>query len=694
MDVRDLLFEIGTEEIPARFMPWALEEIKKIATEEFQKERLVYQAIESYGTPRRLVILVRGLQEKQDDLVEEIKGPLWSQAFDIYNNPTRAALGFAKSRGVPVETLKKKEINGQFYVFAIIREEGKDTASVLPALLDRLIRRLVFPKNMYWREPSLRFVRPIRWLLCLYGDEVIPLQLGSLTGDKVTRGHRFMGSSRVEISSASEYLEKLYDNYVIVDQAKRKEKILSGIASIEMEHNVKAVLPPDLIDENVFLVEYPVPFIGTFDESFLSLPEEVLITVMIHHQKYFPVKDVGGKLKPAFIGVSNNRATDMAVVREGNERVLRARLSDAVFFYNEDLKKPLALRVNDLQGIVYQESLGTLYDKVMRVKDLALNLCNELGCDEETADLVERAAFLSKADLVTNMVYEFPELRGVMGREYAKANGENERVARAMHEQYLPAFVGDALPRDIIGAIVGIADRIDNIVSCGKMGLLPTGSQDPYGLRRTARCLNELILGLAIDVDLKRIVENSARSLKCDPDVAGRVMEFLKQRLYVQLREKGFSHDVASLALAVIGEKPLQAVKLAEQLESVRKEEWFQNLVTAAIRVRNILAKAGDFAPKAVDETKFQSDSEVKLYRKIQEITPKLSDALKKYQWERIISLLLDLEPIISEFFEKVLVMAEDPEIRENRLSLLYECNKLFRLVGDLGAIRGSKSGD
>ena len=688
MRTRDLLFEIGTEEIPARFMPWALEKIKELAAEEFQKERLGYNVIESFGTPRRIVIHVKGLQEKQEDLVEEIKGPLWNQAFDVYNNPTRAALGFAKSRGVPVESLKKEEVNGQLYAFAVIRQEGKDTTLILPDLLGRLVRHLVFPKNMYWREPNLRFVRPIRWLLCLYGNEVVPMELGNLRGDKVTRGHRFMGSNRVEINSSNEYFEKLYDNYVIVDQAKRKEKILSGIASVEREHHVKAMLPPDLVDENVFLVEYPVPFIGTFDEGFLSLPEEVLIMVMIHHQKYFPLKDDGGKLKPAFVGISNNRATDMEVVKEGNERVLRARLSDAVFFYNEDLKKPLAARVNELQNIVYQESLGTLYDKVARIKELALHLCEHLGYDKETADLVERAAYLSKADLVTNMVYEFPELRGVMGREYAKANGEHERVSQALYEQYLPAFVGDVLPKDIIGAIVGIADRIDDIASCGKMDLLPTGSQDPYALRRTARCLNELILGLGIDVDLSHLVSLSAKSLDCEPEVTMRVIEFLKQRLYVQLREKGFSHDVVSLALAVIGERPLQVVRLAEELESVRNEEWFQRLATAAVRVRNILAKAPNFVSTAINETFFQNDLERELYHKIQEITPKLSGALKSYRWKEIISLLLDLEPIISEFFDQVLVMAEDPEIRQNRLSLLYECNKLFHLVGDLGAIR------
>jgi len=690
MNARNLLFEIGTEEIPARFMPWALEEIKKIADDEFQKERLSYDVMESFGTPRRITLLLRGLAEKQEDLIEEIKGPLWGQAFDDYNNPTRAAIGFAKSRGVPVESLKRQEINGQFYAFAVIRQEGRETLSILPSLLERLVRRLVFPKNMYWMDPGFKFVRPIRWLLCLYGEETVPVKLGNLVGKNLSRGHRFLGSSNVEINSADEYLEKLYDNYVIVDHAKRKEKILSGIRAIERENHVKAMLPPDLVDENVFLVEYPFPFMGTFEERFLSLPEEVLITVMIHHQKYFPLKDDSGKLHPAFIGVSNNMATDMDVVKEGNERVLRARLSDAVFFYNEDLKKPLAARVNELQNIVYHESLGTLLDKVGRVKDIALHLCKELDCGKEVADLVERAAFLSKADLVTNMVYEFPELRGVIGREYAKANGEHERVARALHEQYLPAFVGDALPKDLIGAIVGIADRIDNIVSCGKMDLLPTGSQDPYALRRTARCLNELIIGLEMDVDLGSLVEKAAVILKCEENIGQKVMDFLKQRLYVQLREKGFSHDVATLSLAVIGQRPLQALKLAEKLESVRNEEWFQRLATAAVRVRNILAKASglDTGKGNIDESYFQSEVEKELYHKISAITPVLRDALKSFDWDRIISSLLELEPIISRFFEEVLVMADDPLIRMNRLSLLAECDALFRLIGDLGTIR------
>lgn len=687
MENRDLLLEIGTEEIPSRFIPPALREAARKAEEELRSERVTFERIQVFGTPRRLALLVRGLAVKQEDMVEEFKGPSWSAAFDPSGNPTKAAKGFAKSKGVEVDTLEPREIGGNTFAVAVIRQSGKATLEILPPLLERIIMGVSFPKSMYWDRTFTRFARPVRWILSIFGKDPVPIVYGSIRSGSLTRGHRFMGNKNIEIKNVDEYLEKLHDNFVIADPEKRKEKMLSGISTLEKEIGGKAVLDEDLVEENLFLVEFPVPFYGSFDPSYLQIPEEVLITTMKNHQRYFPVRDSSGALRPFFIGVSNNRATNMSVVREGNERVLRARLSDAAFFWTEDQKVPLSGRVDSLKKVVHHEKLGSVYEKVAHVRKLGAFLCKSLGLGKMETALVDRASMLARTDTATDMVYEFPELRGVMGREYALKNGEDPRVAQALYEQYLPAFAGDSVPEDNIGAILGVCDRVDTITGGFKAGLQPTGSQDQYGIRRASRTMNEILWGTGIDADVSAIAIASSEDRELSMDQTESMMEFIAQRLHNQLREKGFSHGLTTLAVSVAGSRPVQALRLLEAFSAVQDKEWFSGLVLSAVRVRNILQKV-EKTHEDVIPGLFSEEAEKALFESVETLSREVDKAVDKCDWEGLTKILASLEPFITSFFDKVLVMDSDDAIRKNRISLLERCNELFKSAGDLGILK------
>lgn len=680
-----LLLEIGTEEIPSRFMPDTLESIGTRAKELLASSRISTDDVYTYGTPRRITVLFRGIALQQEDEVTELRGPKWTQAFDANGNPTKAALGFARSKGVDFETLQPKEINGVEYAYVEISKKGLRTDEILPEMMVDLVHSLGFPKSMFWDDPNFRFARPIRWILCLLDDKIIPFKIGKIESGRLTRGHRFMGSRRIDIPHVKDYFEKLYDNYVVVDQEKRRERMLAGISALEKELSGVADKRDDLVQENLYLVEYPVPFFGSFDKDFLVLPEEVLTTTMIHHQKYFPVRDSNGKLLPYFVGVSNNRATNMKIVREGNERVLRARLSDAAFFWKEDLKSPLSAKVKDLQNVVYQEKTGTLYDKVQNTKQIALWLSGHLGLGDKEKS-VDRAATLAKADLVSNMVYEFPELQGIMGREYARENGETQEVCQAISDQYLPGFSGDRLPETIIGAIIGIAERVYNITSCFAADLQVSGSQDPYGLRRAARCMNEIIWGKDLDIEVDKLFDFAACTVGAHEETTNQAMEFFHQRVFIQLKERGYSHELAGLAMSVIGRRPLQTLRFLEIFQQVMDEDWFRQLVTSAVRVRNILSKT-TMSSVNVDPSLFQSEAEKVLDAEVDSIIPAVGKALGDSDWKDLAYQLSLLSPAISRFFDEVLVMDKEVTIRNNRLALLGKCHELFMKIGDLGGL-------
>jgi glycyl-tRNA synthetase beta chain len=663
-----------------------LEILKITAAEDLNQLRIPFKDVRVYATPRRLVLFVHALAGRQEDLVAAYKGPPWASAFDFSGNATRAAEGFAKSKGVTVDDLKEVDMDGVRYAVAEVKEEGKPTASLLPIFLPALMGKLVFPKNMYWRDPKVRFARPIRWIVALNGSEIVPFVYGDVKSGRITCGHRFLGDKIIEIGSTDELLDKLYDNYVILDQEKRKQKLLAGIASLEHEHSGVVELDPDVVEENLYLVEYPVPFIGSFDERFLEIPQEVLTTSMKKNQKYFAVRTKEGRLMNFFVGVSNNRAADMKTIREGNERVLRARLEDAAFFWAEDCKRSLGENVERLKNIVYQEKLGSVYDKVMETQKLAMWLCEELKLTELTK-LVERAAFLSKADLVTHMVYEFPELQGIMGREYARVSGEDPRVALALYEQYLPKSASDSVPSDDVGAILGLAERIHIIVNCHKVGLEPTGSQDPYGLRRAARCVNEILWARKLDVDVRETVRTSALMNLVDMQTADRIFSFLDQRLLMQLKEKDYEHELTTLAISVTGHRPLQALRLVEALNKVKSESWFDGLVTAAVRVRNILHKAGNVSD-SIDPNLMLKPAEKTLYEEIVKMEPLVGATLRASDWEGLTASLSELSPAVTGFFDDVMVMDPDEKIRANRLAILKRCNALFEEIGNLGTLK------
>ena len=686
MTYNNLLLEIGVEEIPSRFLPDAMALLEKTAKEDFDAARITFKKMSVYATPRRIALIVGEVEELRRDIVNTYKGPAWSSAFDMNGNATRAAYGFAKSKGVTVESLIPVEADGTKYAYAEVSEPGMPVLDVLPELLPALIRKLVFPKSMYWDAPSVRFARPVRWIVAMVDKEIIPFQYGNVKSGSVTSGHRFMGAKSIQVDDAADFMELLYDNHVILDQEKRRQKMIAGIAALERQLEGSVEMDPETIEENLYLVEYPVPFFGGFNKKFLEIPEEVLTTSMKKNQKYFSVRSANGKLLPHFVGVSNNLASNMEVVREGNERVLRARLEDAVFFWAEDLKKPLAANLESLKSIVYQEKLGTLYDKVMATRSLALWLCEEMGMNE-SLQLLDRAALLAKTDLVTGMVCEFPDLQGVMGREYAIKNGEPERVAKALYEQYLPRAAGGEMPTDTIGALLGLSERVHIIVSCFKVGLEPTGSQDPYALRRAARCINEILWGKELDVDLLRLVDKSCELLSVPEEVREKILIFLQQRLHVQIREKGYSHELTTLALSVAGNRPLQSLKFLEVFSRIQDESWFIDLITSAVRVRNILSKSGD-VPSSVDSSLFQKEAEGRLHGEIGRISPKVDEALSSQDWKTLATYLSELSPCVSTFFDDVLVMDPDERVKSNRLSLLMLCNALFLKVGDLGVLK------
>ncbi len=697
MAIKDVVLEIGTEEIPSRFIPDSLAALKNNAESLFAANRLTFKDATTYATPRRLVLIVTEVSDTQTEKVEMFKGPLFSAAYDDNGQPTRAATGFAKSKGVTVEKLTCEKINGVEYLVAKIQQESKPALEVLPEIMKSLISGLTFPKSMYWDKSGVRFARPVRWILAMADTEIIPFEFGGVKSGRRTAGHRFMGHKVIDISDASKFLDILYDNSVILDQAKRLQKMKASIAALQkdLEGNLEVEMDEAILEENLYLVEYPVPFVGSFDKKYLEIPEEVLTTSMKKNQKYLAVRnrDKGGRLANYFVGVSNNLVPDMGVIREGNERVLRARLDDAAFFWDEDRKIPLASYVERLKAVTYQEKLGTVYDKVMLTRKLALWFCRRYGMDD-IASLVDRAAYLSKADLVTSMVFEFTDLQGVMGREYAKAAGEDPRVALALYEQYLPLTASGKTPSDDVGAILGLAERVHVITASSKAGLESTSSQDPYGLRRAARCINETLFARGYNFDMAEAVSESCKINDVDDSVKAKILDFMRQRLNAQLRERGFDSELVNLGMAVAGNVPCQTLKLIETLNKVKSEDWFTGLAASALRVKNILQKnAKDAADVPPDESLMTVEAEKSLYAEVTRISDSVREAVDAYDWERLAKILAELSPVVAKFFDDVMVMDKDERIRNNRIALLRECNKLFLEAGDLSVLSRNVKG-
>lgn len=692
---KTLLFEIGTEEIPAKFMPDTLEQLKNAGEEKFKEYRIQFNSIKSFGTPRRLVLIAEGVEEKQRSVDQIVKGPAKKIAYDENGQLSKAALGFMKSQGVTEKDITIDKVGEVEYIFARKFVEGQDTKAVLANLLPEVISSLNFPKSMRWRDYSIKFVRPIRWLVALFDKEIISFSIEGASSSNITRGHRTLSNVDIKIDSANEYLNKMAQNYVIVEQNERKKIILSQIKELAESKNGKVLIDEELLEEVIYLVEYPTALIGNFEEEFLALIKEVIITPMKEHQRYFPVLDNAGKLLPYFITVRNGGKESIDIVRQGNERVLRARLKDAQFFYNEDMKEKLETRVEKLKVVIYQEKLGTIYEKVERVIGLSEFIGKKIGLNNDRLKKLSRAGLLCKADLETAMVYEFAELQGIMGREYALKNGEDAEVAEAIYSHYLPRFSGDETPKDVNGQIISIADKLDSIVGSFGIGVQPTGSQDPYGLRRQALGIISILIDSDLNIDIDELIASSIHFLKAKitalpEEIKEQVKGFFKQRLRVILIEKGYRHDIVDAVLereTLSIKDTINWVSVISNMHQTKRDE-FAKLLTSLNRVYNLASKAENYNAK-VDINKFGNKYEQTLYEITGRIEAPVLENIERGLFSKAIEWLFEIIKPINEFFDNTMVIVEDPEVRSNRLALLAQVKDISYRICDFSKISG-----
>jgi glycyl-tRNA synthetase beta chain len=676
--MKPLLIEIGSEEIPARFISKGLSLLKEGIIQLLNRESIDYGKTSAFATPRRLTIYIEDVSEKQKDRTTESLGPPKKIAFDDNGAPTRAAIGFAKSLNIGMEKLTIKKTGRGEYVAAIIEEKGRSTKDVLAEGMPGLISSLQLPKSMRWGNSSLRFFRPIHWILAMYGNEAISFELDCIKSGNFSYGHRFLSPAAIKIEDPSSYLSLLLTNRVIADPAERKKAIFDEIKSIEVAANCKVHEDDELLDTVTNLVEYPAVVLGTFDKAYLDLPKELLITVMKTHQKYFSVEDKDGNMLPYFIVVSNTAVENNDTVRKGAERVLKARLEDARFYYKEDQEIPLWDYVEKLKKVTFQEKLGTLYQKAERISSLCSFIADELSLPSK--EIFLRAAMLCKADLVTGIVGEFPELQGYMGMIYALNSGEDKEVASAVYEHYLPKFSGDSLPSDETGAVVSLADKMDNIVSFFFLGLIPTGSEDPFALKRQATGIINILQSsdypLSLDMLIEKSLQNLNVSLKEKKTLSDKILQFFYQRLEGIFLTQQYSYDIIN---AVLATKELNINELNNRiavLSGLRKYPGFPGLLTAAKRVYNILAKV---QPGEVKENLLAESAERELY----DVVGTIKDNLTAADFE----VLFKLEKPINTLFDNVLVMDKNPEIKQNRLALLLSVKKAFDSLGDFSKI-------
>lgn len=685
----ELLFEIGTEEIPSGYIPPAMEDLKAVASRLLQEHRLAFTGIRSLATPRRLTLVVDGLAERQADARREVVGPTRAVAFDAEGKPTRAAEGFARAQGVPADRLQIRALDRGEYVVAVQEEKGGPTLEILLTLLPKLIGSLSFPKFMRWGEGTFRFVRPIRWLLCICGGKVVSVAIEGLKADAKTYGHRFLSPRGVRVRSFQDYVETLEEKFVIVDPDRRR-KLVRDLAT-EAAATVKGrpVLDDELVETVMHLVEFPTVVCGSFKREYLELPREVIITPMRKHQRYFPVVDAAGNLLPHFVAISNMRTKDMELIRQGNERVLRARLNDAEFFYRDDRKVPLVERVQRLQHIIFQERLGTMHDKVQRIGRLAGLIAGRV--DPAGRAVAERAALLCKADLVTTVVKEFPNLQGTMGREYARLSGEPPEVCQAIEEHYLPRFAGDKLPESTAGAVVGLADRLDSIVGCFGVGLMPTGSEDPYALRRAAVGVVQTILHRGFRFSLREMVDRAREGFgdRVGQDaekIRREALDFLRGRTQVVLADRGLPADVVEAVLSAGSDDVADAARRAEALAMMRRETDFAELSAAFKRVVGIVPKGFD---RAVVAARLIEGAERALHAQVAALKAEVDGRIAAHDYLGALQRIAGLKPMVDMFFEEVLVIGPDEGLTQNRLALLKAAGDLFARIADFTKIAG-----
>lgn len=681
---KDLLLEIGTEEVPAHFMPGILAQLKEKATAKFQEMRLDFDEVTSLGTPRRTALLVKNLAETQQGASSEYKGPSTAIAFDKDGNPTKAAIGFARGKKVDVADLVVKD----GYVYAVSSEEGKQTVELLPTLLKELVEGLNFPKNMRWGDLDFRFVRPLRWLVALYDEEVIDFTVANVTSGRVSRGHRFLSEGDFTINKASDYEQACKDAFIIVDQEKRRDIIKAQIEEIAKAHNGHAEITEDLLEEVIYLVEYPTALCGTFEDKYLKLPKEAVMTPMRDHQRYFPVLDDNNNLLPLFITVRNGGDYCLDKVQHGNERVLRARLADAQFFFDEDRKHSLYDYVEKLKTVVFQEGLGTIYDKANRLAELSAFIGEKVNATEAEIKTTKRAAILAKADLVSAMVCEFTELQGIMGREYALLDGEGQEVATAIYEHYMPRFAGDAEPASVAGRLVSLADKMDNIVATFSRGLVPTGSQDPFALRRQALGIVHTIIEANYTISISEIADKAMDLLNITDsekraEIQKNVAEFFTLRLKNVLSDNDVRYDIIDAVLENADEVAGTYAKACVTAQEIASGV-LNDAIQAFVRVGNISKKAEN---NVINEALFTLDEEKALYNIYVAVAKDVETALNNKDYKTAIDKMQELTAPINNFFDNVMVMDKDEQIKNNRLALLKNIDTLIKSVADFGKI-------
>lgn len=681
---KDLLFEIGAEEIPAGFMPNILGQLKQLAETKLNDAHLPFESIATYGTPRRLALIVKGLADTSAEISERHKGPSASIAYDADGNATKAAIGFARGKGLDVADLVVED----GYIYAETKTAGVPAKDIVSEMLPQLITGLNFPKSMHWGNLDAKFVRPVRWLVALLDEEVIPVEFATVKSGNVSRGHRFLGADEITIKNAASYVDTLKENFVMVDQDARRELISKQLHDIAASKNASIVWDDDLLEEINYLVEWPTALCGGFEESYLALPDAAIITPMKDHQRYFPLVDQDGKLLPMFLTVRNGSDHSIEVVQAGNERVLRARLDDAKFFFNEDRKKPLIDRQDGLTKIVFQEGLGNLADKTERLLKLGRVFGEECGLHEDAAVVLERATELAKTDLTTGMVTEFTELQGVMGKEYALLDGESPEVAEAIFEQYLPRFAGDILPQTEAGKVLSIIDKVDNIVATFSRGLIPTGSQDPYALRRQTIGILNILLGSEWNISLRPIFKASMELLNVAADkqeeLLSQVEEFFTLRLKNIFLDREVPHHVIDLLLSNNELSVADAEGLVNALLANRIDENVE-LVQAYTRMYNLVK---DVEYIGVNSDLLKEDAEKALFEAASKASEESLAAWEANDYAAVVAIPATLVPAINKFFEDVMVMDKDEAIKANRLQLVRLAYSVMAIIGDISALK------
>lgn len=689
-----LLIEIGTEEIPSGYIEPALTAFRARLLDRLDAVRIAHGDASVYGTPRRLAVMVENVIDRQPPVTTEMMGPPERVAFDQKGEPTVAAQKFAEKTGVPVSRLEIRETEKGRYLCAVKTERGETTINILKQILPELILSIPFPKTMRWGELRISFARPIHSILALYGSRVVPFTVGDVRSGRNTFGHRFMKPGKIRLDHPDQYLDALSTAWVMADISRRRAEMKERMVDIVKKSGGSIIPDEELVGVVTQLVEYPEVVLGTFDRKFLQLPQEILVTAMREHQRYFAIVDGKKRMMPHFLAVNNTRATDMAVVTAGHERVLGARLEDARFFYNNDLKTPLGAMVEKLKAVQFQAQLGSVYDKVERVRRLAAFIGRSLSFSKDELRHLDRAALFCKADLVSQVVIEFTKLQGIMGRIYAAETGEPEAVSRAIEEHYRPTYSGGPLPETKIGAVLSIADKLDTICGCFHVGLTPTGASDPYALRRQGIGLILIARENSFGISLSGCIREGLAGFG-DPDAeqskkaAADLLEFLKTRMAFLLEEEGISKDLVAAVLAVSEDNVVDVWRRAHAITRMKAAPDFESLAVAFKRVVNIIRKANlaETGEAEIDRKQFEHASESDLFNAFRNVEKTVSERLAKGEIEAAFSDIAGLRGHVDRFFEDVLVMAENAALRKNRLSLLKRISDLFARLADFSKI-------